>query len=56
MARHALSGDFWINCAGDEISRASINFLLSGKTDPRATTLMKMAKLLRISQTEIFDF
>lgn len=42
--------------AGDYISRATLNFILTGKTDPKATTLLKLAKLLKVAPSRLIDF
>lgn len=48
--------DFWVNKAGDHISRATLNYILAGKSDPKATTLRTIAKLLGVSEATLFEF
>lgn len=48
--------DFWVQKAGDQISRASLNFIVAGKTDPKATTLRTLARLLKVEEAELLDF
>jgi transcriptional regulator with XRE-family HTH domain len=48
--------DFWINRAGDEISRAALNYIVNGKSDPKATTLRALAKILKVKPSTILDF
>lgn len=47
--------DFWIQVAGDEISRATLNYIVSGKTDPKATTLRALARLLKVKPSSLID-
>jgi hypothetical protein len=48
--------DFWINHAGESLSRSSLNYLVVGKFDPKATTLRKLAKLLNTTPAKLLDF
>lgn len=48
--------DFWINRAGDELSRAAINYIVTGESDPKATTIRALARLLGVEPRELFDF
>lgn len=48
--------DFWINRAGETLSRASLNNLIAGSKDFRLTTVRKVAKLLGVRVSEIFRF
>ena len=48
--------DFWINKAGDDLSRASLNNLIIGKKDFRLTTVRKLAKLLGVKTSRLFSF
>lgn len=48
--------DFWINKAGDHISRATLNFLLVGKAEPKITTLRLIARLLGVKLSTLLDF
>lgn len=46
--------DFWVNRAGDEVSRATLNYLTAGKGDPKLSTLRLVAELLEIPFKNIF--
>lgn len=50
--------DFWINHeeAGDTISRAALNYIVAGKSDPKASTLRALAKLLGLKPAKLLDF
>ena len=48
--------DFWVQVAGDDISRAALNYILNGRVDVKATTLRKFANLLEIDTKELFNF
>ncbi len=48
--------DFWIRKAGDHLSRASINFLVLGKKDPKLSTIRILARLLNVSPKDLLDF
>lgn len=48
--------DFWIKKVGDEMSRSALNYIVVGKTDPKASTLRALAKRLKIHPKEILDF
>lgn len=48
--------DFWIQEAEDSISRATLNFILVGKTDPKITTLREIARLLELKTSDLLDF
>jgi transcriptional regulator with XRE-family HTH domain len=48
--------DFWINRAGDEISRASLNYIVTGESDPKMTTIRALAKLLGVKPKDVLDF
>lgn len=47
--------DFWIEVAGDDISRAGLNRILRGKTSPSITTLRRLSKLLKVSLADMVD-
>jgi len=47
--------DFWVNKAGDHLSRSALNYVLTGKTDPKATTLRILARLLDVKPSKIVD-
>lgn len=47
---------FWIEKAGDTLPRATINSILKGSNDARASTLRKLAKLLGVKPSKILDF
>jgi transcriptional regulator with XRE-family HTH domain len=48
--------DFWIQHAGDHLSRATLNFMIAGKTDPKLTTLKKIAELLKVDLNTLIHF
>lgn len=48
--------DFWIRKAGDHLSRASINFLVLGKKDPKLSTIRILARLLKVAPKDLLDF
>ncbi|MBX3032599.1 MAG: helix-turn-helix domain-containing protein [Bdellovibrionaceae bacterium] len=48
--------DFWVQTAGDEMARASLNYLISGKREPKLLTLILLADLLEVSLSELMDF
>ena len=48
--------DFWINKAGDHLSRAALNYILAGRTDPKATTVRALARLLGVKPSKLLDF
>jgi len=48
--------DFWIQKAGDDISRATLNYIINGEVDTKATTLKKIAQLLGLTPKDLFNF
>lgn len=48
--------DFWVQTAGDEMARASLNYLIAGKREPKLLTLRLLANLLEVSPAELMDF
>lgn len=48
--------EFWIHALGDEVSRASLNYILNGQVDPKITTLKKLAESLDLDPQEILNF
>lgn len=48
--------DFWVNKAGEHLSRASLNNLVTGKKDFRLTTVRKVAKLLGVKPSKLLSF
>ena len=48
--------DFWVRQAGDQISRASLNYIIAGSSDPKATTLRALAELLEVDPKELLNF
>ena len=48
--------DFWVQKAGDDISRSALNYILNGEVDAKATTLKKLANALDVDAKEIFNF
>ena len=53
---YASEYEFWVEKVGDKISRGGLNFIVKGKTDPKATTLRILAKALRVDLSELFRF
>lgn len=47
--------DFWVQKAGDHIARASLNYIVRGSTDPKASTLKLIARLLKIPMKRLFE-
>lgn len=47
--------DFWVQKAGDDISRAGLNYIITGRTDPKASTLRAVAKLLNVKLKDLVD-
>ena len=48
--------EFWVQAVGDDISRTTLNYILKGAVDVRATSLRKIAKALGVSVETFFDF
>jgi transcriptional regulator with XRE-family HTH domain len=48
--------DFWIKKASEEFARSYINNLLIGKRNPKATSLITLAKLLKIDVSALLSF
>ncbi len=48
--------DFWVQKAGDDVSRATLNYIIAGKTDPKASTLRMIARLLGVKPSCLLDF
>ena len=40
--------DFWIKKADGQFSRQTLNYILTGKMDPKLTTLRAIARLLKV--------
>ena len=47
---------FWIEKAGDHLSRSALNYIVNGSKDPKATTIRVLAELLGVSPAEILNF
>ena len=45
--------DFWVQKIGDEISRATLNYIISGQSDPKATTLRVIARALGVEVSDL---
>ncbi len=45
---------FWLEHGDDGLSRANLNYLLNGKTDPKISTLRRIAEGLEIDLAELF--
>jgi len=50
------SYDFWINRAGDDISRSGLRYIISGSRDAKLSTLKILAELLEIEPGRLFEF
>lgn len=48
--------EFWVQKAGDEMARASLNYLIAGKREPKLLTLTLLADLLEIPPSELLNF
>ena len=48
--------DFWIKKGDEMISRATLNYIIQGKSDPKLSTLRILARMLRVNVRELFDF
>lgn len=48
--------EFWLEKVGDEMSRTTLNHVLTGKYDPKTSTLKKLADSLGMSLSELVDF
>lgn len=48
--------EFWIEKAGDDISRASLNYIVAGKREAKLLTILKLAENLEISPGELLKF
>jgi transcriptional regulator with XRE-family HTH domain len=48
--------DFWVKKASSTMSRATLNYVLAGETDPKISTLRAIADLLGVSPQDVFDF
>ena len=47
--------DFWNKKARDDISRAAINLIVAGKSDPKISTLRTLGRLLQIEEAVFFE-
>ena len=48
--------EFWIEKSDDLFSRATLNYILTGKANPRATTLRAIAEGLGVHLKELLDY
>ena len=48
--------EFWIEKAGDDISKSGLNFIINGESNPKATTLKMLADHLGVKPSKILDF
>lgn len=48
--------EFWVNNIGDQISRTTLNYILTGAVDVKATTLRKIARALGVNPKDILAF
>lgn len=53
---YASPYDFWVQEAGEEMSRASLNYILAGKREPKLLTVLLLARLLRVPSQQLLDF
>ena len=47
--------DFWIQKADGQFSRQTLNYILTGKMDPKLTTLRAIAMLLKVDVTDFLS-
>ena len=45
---------FWLEHGEEGLSRANLNYLLNGKTDPKVSTLRRIAEGLDVDLAELF--
>jgi hypothetical protein len=55
-AGYKSSYEFWIERAGDELSRSALNYILAGATDAKLSTLRAIAKMLDTDICTLCDF
>lgn len=48
--------DFWIRKAGDDLSRATLNYIVTGTKDTKLLTIRALAKLLGLDPKDLLDF
>ncbi len=48
--------DFWIKKAGDDLSRATLNYIVTGKKDTKLLTIRTLANLLGLDPKDLLDF
>lgn len=48
--------DFWVQVAGDEMARASLNYIIAGKREPKLLTILTLANLLEISPSDLLNY
>ncbi len=48
--------EFWLEKVGDEMSRTTLNYVLTGKFDSKVSTLKKLADNLGVSLSELVNF
>ncbi len=53
---YASPYEFWIEKAGDHISRATLNYIINGQSDVKITTLKTLARLLKVKTRDLLDF
>lgn len=48
--------DFWIERAGDDISRMTLHYIITGQREPKLFTLILLMDLLEVTPQEFFNF
>ena len=48
--------DFWVNKAGDDLSRAALNYIVAGQSDIKILTIKTLARLLNVKPRDLLDF
>ncbi len=48
--------EFWIEEAGDHISRAALNRIATGTVDVKISTIRILAKCLKVKPKDLLDF
>ena len=47
---------FWLEKGSESFSRSYLNYVVAGKRNPKATTLVELAELLDVEVTSLFEF
>ena len=56
LSKYSSTYQFCVEKAGSDISRATLNFIIAGKSDPKATSLKIIAKHLNVPVKKLLDF